>query len=191
MLERKQSGTTAGFGQGYLNCGSSGVKTGTVVYMSGVFSDTGGPSGKAGKPGYAPSGAIQFTPVGATSISGDSNTTYYLMDKLQFKRDDSDLTLDTIVSGQGIITYSEGYFETDQYTLIGDTATVGALLYVSTGGVGAGTTTQPLLTTGSLTGWVPRGIFLGKKTSFDSNYTATGQIYFYFRGVGFNTVATS
>jgi hypothetical protein len=104
-----------------------------------------------------------------------------IFDKLHYKIEDSDLTLDSVSSGQGIVVYRDGFFETDQYDFTVPLASVGQRLYLNAAGT---------LCTGGGNPSVPaRAIYWGTKdqfkasvmgdtpTSFDSNYSVTGMIY--------------
>jgi hypothetical protein len=188
MLEKRIVAPEDLLGEGYLFCGSSGVKTGGWVYLDGVFAADGGPSGKAGKPGYAKSGSLQFTACAGQSlatVSGfqvDYSKPMFMMDKIHFQKEDADLTLDTIVSGEGIVCIKKGFVDTDQYAtnFFNATVSVGAKLYVDTNG---------LLTTGLFGSTTldnsmvkPRAIYWGTKNStnaatYDSNYQNSGYIY--------------
>lgn len=194
MLEKKVVAPTDIYGQGFLFCGSSGLKTGEWVTPSGVFAADGGPSGKAGKPGYAKAGDVLLNAVnglagltvtGAFQIS--YNAPMWMVDKVHFQREDSDLTLDTLVSGQSVHCVMKGQVETDQYAsnFFAATVSIGQPLYVNTAGV---------LTTGLLNGpafeasnFKPRAIYLGTRSTnaatFDSNYTTTGMIWIQILGV--------
>lgn len=166
VLEKRIVPETAAFGQGYLDAGS--VKTGQFVMLDGVFAHTVSRTGD-----FAETGDIRFTL--ASSGNGTLNSGYAVVgviDKLLYKKEDSDLSLDTIDSGAGVIFYQQGYFETDQYNATLSTApTVGAVLYLD--GVGKLTSTAPSVATP-----VPVAIYWGKRTSFNSDYQATGYVYF-------------
>ena len=71
MLEIKVVDPMYREGRGFLNAASGGLKTGRFVKLDGVFTADAGPTGYAGKPGYAASGDIKYTP----ATSGDDLAT--------------------------------------------------------------------------------------------------------------------
>ena len=168
MLEVKSAANAGITGRGYINAAAAGLKIGCFVKLDGVWAAIAGPTGYAGKPGYAPIGGIKYTP--ATS-GDDIATPVFPFKKYHYTPEDSELTKDTVVSGQEIVVFESGEFETDQYSVVMNATTVGTLLYIDA---------SSQLTTGfSALNRVPRAIFLGSKgTSFDSNYEATGLIWF-------------
>ena len=153
-------------GRGYLNAGSSGLNKGCFVRLGGVFATAAGPSGKAGKPGYAPAGAARW------DVCGIYNTGYIIgvVDKLEFQEESSDLSLDTIVSGESVVVYKEGLFETDQYENTITTSTAaGTKLYISA---------SAKLTTTAPANTKPVAILWQVKSTFNSDYAATGLVLF-------------
>jgi hypothetical protein len=115
VLELRQVPEEAANGQGYVFCAAAGLKSGAIVKQNGVWSAAGGPSGYEGKPGYAPSGAKQWAPM-LHSDGVNTNPQTWIIKKYQFRRDNADLTNDAIVSGDMVVAYNQGYFETDQYS---------------------------------------------------------------------------
>lgn len=174
MIENRISAETTKFGQGYLDAGS--VKTGQFVMLDGVFAHTVSRTGD-----FAETGDMRFTL--ATSNNGPMISGYArigMVDKLLYKKEDSDLTLDTIDSGAGVIVHFGGVYETDQYNATLDTLpTVGAELFLDTVGK-LSTASLPAISTGTgliiASGAMPVAIFLGKRVSFNSDYQATGYI---------------
>jgi hypothetical protein len=156
-------------GTGYLSCDpTNGYKQGRFVYLNGVFTSDAGPSGLAGGPGYASSGDRRYSAV--TSASGTTvSGPVYPFKVYHFQPESSDLSLDTAVSGQNIVVYTAGEFETDQHTGVTDSVSVGTLLYLNDNG---------LLTTGGASNGRPVAVYLGKKSSYDSNYTSQAVIWF-------------
>lgn len=160
MLERKIV-VSEGFGEGFLNCGTSGLNRGKWVKIDGAFV-AGQVSGN--RTGLARADSIRFSP--ATSGDGFS-TKVGIFNKLLFQRENSDLNLDTVASGEGIIVYFDGWFETDQYDASVSGATIGQLLYLDANSVLATGVAGPA-----------RAMFWGfKTTSFDSNYHARAMAY--------------
>lgn len=167
MLEVKMMPSEARTGRGFLNAASTGLKKGKFVKLNGVWAADAGPSGYEGDPGYAKAGDIKFDPCNSGVGVG---TKVGVMNKLNFRPDSSDLTLDTVVSGAGILVYYAGWFETDQYdTTLNTAPAYGTLLFVGS---------NSELTTGVGLNARPVARFWGKSTTFDSNYTATGMVWF-------------
>jgi hypothetical protein len=168
VLEKRFVPPSAAMGLGYLG-GTTAISAGQFVAASGTFSA----AVNSGKPNYAESGDFKWVIAdsGVCAIASG----YALVgvaDKLNYRSDSSDLTLDSIATGLGIIVYTEGTFDTDVYGTIADATVIGTQLYLDANG--------KLTTTRSASDQVPRATFLGKKTSgnFDSNYQATGWVMF-------------
>ena len=192
MLEKRIVAPEHLFGEGYLNCGSSGMRTGQWVTPDGVFASNAGPTGREGKPGYAKAGAMRFSAVANYSVAVVSGwhtaisgyVPLYMATKLHFKSDESEKTVDTLVSGEQILCIKKGFVDTDQYAsnFFPASVAIGAPLYI-TGGILS-------------TGWVanqflqnPRAIYWGTKngpnaSKFDSTYSTTGMIYVEILGQG-------
>lgn len=166
MLEVKHVPETARHGRGFLNCGTSGLKKGCFVVSDGKFTNNAGPTGYEGKPGYATNGSQRWSPATQFNTSG---LQVGVISKLEFQRESSDLSLDTLVSGESMIVYKAGTFETDQYeNTITSATTIGALLYLSANSKLTATAAGQ-----------PVAIFWGtKNTTFESAYTATGLVEF-------------
>lgn len=174
-------------GDYYLKCATTSVKKGEVVLLSGAWSHTGGPTGKVGWPGYAKIGdkvayALKTDSVTATGLYGQNPALQFgIVDKNETQIEDSDLTLDALVSGEGVKVYVGGVFETDQYdaTMTWTSLTPGVqLLFFSDAGV---LTTGMVVTpadTGDNPGTVAVARFLGIKSTFDSNYAARAMVRF-------------
>lgn len=161
---------TTAFGQGYLNCGTSGLAKGCFVKMDGVFSADSGPSGKEGKPGYAKAGSIKFSPLTSGALSDTTNTSVGIMQKYEYQREGSDISLDSVVSGESIIVYFDGFFHTDQYdtSITWTSVTPGTTLYVNNSSV---------VTTGGLINAIPRARFWGVASGYDSYYTSRALLF--------------
>ena len=183
MLERRIVPQEAMYGMGYLSCGATAPKTGGWGMISGSFSTVAGPTGREGKPGYAKSGDVRIIALKGSSaafVSGvqtDYSAQLGMLDKLHFQREDSDLTLDTLVSGAGVLFITKGLVDTDQYAsdFFAGTVAIGTKLYIDTNGV---------LNTGTITDQTllkPRAVYMGTRNganaaTFDSNYVSTGYI---------------
>lgn len=165
MIQKRIVDPWSIFGMGYLNAGVSGLKKGAWVKLDGTWAAAGGPSGLEGDPGYATIGAIKFSP----ASTGDGATIpAYPIDKEEFQKESSNLTLDTLVSGEGIVTYRTGIFETDQYaTDITSAMAVGTPLYLNTSSILASAVSGP-----------QRATFLGIKSGFDADHVAKALIMF-------------
>lgn len=169
MLEKKVVNPSDSMGLGYLNCGTSGMKKGQFVKLAGSWSagDITALGTNAHKPGYATAGSMKWSP--ATSGDTTGGTLIGMLDKLEFQRETGDLALDVVNSGEGCVVWTRGEFETDQYVAGVEAATPGTKLFL---GLSAST-----LTTGDDGAGKAVAILLGVKTTFDSNYTATGMIH--------------
>lgn len=190
MLERKIVPQEAKIGNIFFYGPAAGAKKGQAVVLSGWFTDSGGPTGKAGKPGYATvSSARVCYPVGSdiilsTGLGVTSALPILLVDKLNFRVDESDLTLDVIYSGEQCIGYTHGFFETDQYYAFGGDVALGTKMYVATGAaIGSG-----LIATGTaaaVTSPQSRAvaIYWGRKShTYDTNVWAQAPIYIQWIG---------
>lgn len=193
MLEKRIVAPQHLFGEGYLFCGSSGMACGGWVTPSGTFAAAGGPTGKAGKPGYARAGSMLLNALAnctAAVVSGFQTTAnnhvpLWMATKLHFKREDSELTVDTLVSGEQVVCVKKGFVETDQYAsnFFAASVSIGTPLYINGSGV---------LTTGWIVNQAlinPRAIYWGTKNgtnaaTFDSSYATTGMIYVEILGQG-------
>jgi hypothetical protein len=162
VLEKRIVNEADIFGLGHfaITPGSTRNK-GTFVYMNGVHGTDNATYG------YAQTNDIKFSAV-ATAVIATGVEPCYVMDKLEFQPEDSDLTLDTINSGEGIRVFMGGTFETDQYsTTINSAFPIGDKLTLDSSG---------LLASGA--GLKKVAIFLGLKSSFDSNYSAKALLMF-------------
>lgn len=174
MLEIKAVDTTQREGRGYIFCGSDGLNQGKFLKLNGIFTWDAGPTAYAGKPGYASSGGQRYD---AATSGDDIATAVYPFKKYHYTAEDGDVTLDTTVSGQEIVVYKGGEFETDQYNALITIAKVnaasivpGALLYLDD---------SSQLTTGyDTTNRVPRAMFLGLASTFNSSYAAKSMMWF-------------
>jgi len=92
------------------------------------------------------------------------------VNKILFKREDADLTSDTITSGEYLILYDGGEYETDRYGTIHINADYGWPLYVDANG-------KLTTVTGSPNNR-PVAIFISSGASFDSDYHAASMIWF-------------
>jgi hypothetical protein len=170
VLEKRIVPETAGIGHGFYDLTAAGggvLRTGQFVMLNSVFAATVSRTGD-----YAEAGDTRWTI--ASSGTAGINSGWNIIgvaDKLAYKKEDSDLTLDIIESGAGIIVYTQGFFETDQYnTDMNTDPAVGDPLYIDTVG-------KLCKTAGGLNA-KPVAIFWGKRSTFDSNYQATGYVYF-------------
>ena len=164
-------------GRGYIAVGPSNttVKDGQFVKLDGVWAAAGGPSGRAGTPGYASANDIKWS----MAASGDTwANPVYPFKRYQFAPESSDLTLDVATSGEQVVVFMAGEFETDQYNAnITTDMSVGTLLYLDANYKLASGTQLATATYGK-----PVAQFLGfnnqSSTTFDSNYTASGMLWF-------------
>lgn len=111
---------------------ASEYEVGSWCSLDGVFSaaDILALGTSANKPGYAYVGDPKLTQV-TTGVTGR----VYPIDKLIFIPEDSDTSHDTVPAGACAIYYTEGRFETDQYTSVSGTgAAFGDYLKLGTGG---------------------------------------------------------
>lgn len=108
-------------------------EVGTWCSLNGVFSAgdiTSLGTANSNKPGYASVGDPKLTQV-TTGVTGR----VYPIDKLITIPEDSDADHDTVPAGASAIYYTEGRFETDQYTTVSGTgAAFGDYLKLGTGG---------------------------------------------------------
>ena len=106
---------------------------GTWVSLNGEFSAsdiTALGTSNSNKPGYASTGDKKLTQV-TTGILGR----VFPINKKIFIPEDSDTDHDSVAAGQMCIYYTEGQFETDQYTSVSGTgAAFGDYLKLTTGG---------------------------------------------------------
>jgi len=164
LIQKRIVAPTDIFGLGYINCGTSFHK-GCWVKLDGKWAAKAGPAGLEGYPGYANAGDIKFSP--ATSSDG-STVPAFPCDANEFQREGSNLSLDLLTSGEGVITFKGGIFETDQYsTDITSNLSIGAPLYLTStsilaSGEGDGTVAH--------TGVPVRAYFLGLKSGYDSDH---------------------
>lgn len=99
---------------GYMAGDSATYKKGTMVVASGTFSASdisSLPAGQKNAPGYAQVGYVKLVRayVGAGKRS-------YPMDKIIFVPEDGDDDLDTVKKGEQVVYYTEGTFETTEFT---------------------------------------------------------------------------
>lgn len=177
-------------GDYYLKCGVTGeIKRGEFVLLSGAWTHAGGPTGLAGRDGYAKSGdkaahAFSANSVLATGTWGQSKwISVGIADKNLTQVDYGDLTLDKMVSGDGIKVYVGGVFETDQYNADDSWTDMIAgeqMLYISDAGVLTTGIAQTQVTTGvdGLAGSVAFARFLGVKSGYDANYAERAMVRF-------------
>lgn len=169
MLDPKVVPSDGVNGLGVANVGASGIRKGSWVKLDGAFSsgDVTALGTYAHFPGYGRAGDPKWSTVAATGLG---TVLMGMVNKLEYVRQDSNITLDYVYSGEMIQVYTKGEFETDQYATadFANTVTPGTLLYVNANGV---------LATGYLSGETPRAVFLWKKSSYNSNYTSAAAIY--------------
>lgn len=112
MIEVKIPGLR--HGQAYI---AGAYRKGSFVKKDGVFSqsdiDALG-AANSNKPGYAKVGSMKLTQV--TAAAAGQAGEVYPINKLIFKPEDSDASMDLIPAGSGVIFYEGGEYETDQYT---------------------------------------------------------------------------
>lgn len=129
------------------------------------------PAGKAaasyggGGPKYANTG----DPLVTLAVAADTLLTpVYPVNKLLFKVDGADTSNDTIASGEYLGYYQGGQYETDVYGTIFAGAAFGAFLFLDAN--------SKLTTT---TGGAAVGMIIEHAgTNFDSNYLATGLLWY-------------
>ena len=170
MLEPKVYPPDGVNGLGVAYTGSSGIRKGSWVKLNGSFSttDVAGLGTNAWFPGYGRANDAKWTPVAATGLG--TAVTLGMVDKVEYDRQDSNLTLDYVYSGERCLVYTKGEFETDQYATadFATAPTIGTMLYVDANGV---------LATGYLSGETPRAVFMGMASSYNSNYTTRAAIW--------------
>jgi len=164
MIEPKVPGVRTGMG--YIKIGPSETFTqGAFVKLS---SSTWG-SEAPGTPGKAYNGALCYVPA---TDSDDINTPVYPIKKLIYKPENSETDLDTVSSGDGIIIFMGGQYETDAYDtdVEWDSVDPGTLLYLNSDSV---------LTTGQASDTTPaRARFLKVASSYNSKYASREVIWY-------------
>lgn len=164
MIEVKIPGLRDG--RGYLKIGPSA----TAVKGSFVKLDSAAWGAEApGTPGKAYNGAIGYVP----ATSGDKiNTFVYPTNKLLYKPEDSEVNSDTILSGEGVIIYKGGQYETDAYNTTDTWAGLapGSMLYLDASSV--------LTTSFDDTSFVPRARYLGMASSYSSKQSARALVWY-------------
>jgi len=138
MIEVKVAGLRL---TGY-NGHTTTVNKGTFMYKAGEFAAGHGP---LGTPGYSSVGDLRMLPAGATTHSGFG---VFPVNKLIFAKQGADQDLDTIASGVGLIYYTGGQYETDEYdiTVSGTGTAKGDQLWLNSSGqisLSAGATADP------------------------------------------------
>ena len=178
MLEKRIVPEEAAYGGGYLNCGTAGLTNGALVKLNGSWSAQAvtGVLGTtyANRPGWARTGAPLYAPM-ENSDTAQAVPETWIIKKYEYQRETSDLALDVIYSGEGIVAYDQGFFETDAYSLH-QGATSWATVAIGAGLIASG----GYLATGSaiaLSYQPRRAIYWGYKSSYDTNYWAKPPIY--------------
>lgn len=118
MIEPKIPGIR--HGMGYI---AGAYYKGSFVKMDGEFSSsdiTALPTGQKNKPGYASAGDLKLTQV--TSAATGQRGLVFPINKLNYKPEDSDTSLDLIDAGASVIYYQGGQYETDQFLAVSGTA---------------------------------------------------------------------
>ena len=168
MLEKRIVPETAAF-YGYLYvAGVTALKNGNVCKLNAVYANTAGPVDGGTQWAYPtmPTTGWSF----ASMLDTDThiaNSQTFVIKKYEYAKEGADKALDAIYSGESIVAYNEGWFDTDQYQTEVATAAVGTNLYVSGG---------KWSTTKTATGAI-RGKFWGMKASYDTNYWNAAPIY--------------
>jgi hypothetical protein len=161
MLEIKQPGTRH---SAYWDGIGGTVKQGQFVKMNGFATADLGPAGQAGAAKYAASGdAIVSLASGLDTVSKN----VFPVKKYHFKPETSDLTLDPLNSGEFLVYYQGGEYETDIYGTISTNPPYGAWLFLDANG--------KLTTT---TGSAVVAEFIQKASTYDSSYTAAAMLWF-------------
>jgi len=156
----------AGFadGRGYFK-GTPGTeyKTGTFVKLTTSWSTE-----APGTPGKAYNGATCYI---VTTDSGDQNV--YPMNKLLYKPEEEETESDYVISGDGVIVYKSGQYETDNYNTTDtlSSLTPGTLLYTDENG---------LLCTGchGSKNAKPRAMYIGMYSSYSSKQSARAMLWY-------------
>lgn len=177
MLEVKIAGVrhSAHWDGGLAGSGATGptLYRGMWVYENGVAATNLGPALNGGNlrtPRFAAAGDRVVT----IATSGTAATKKcYPVNKLLFQREDSYLdnssALDKIASGEYLIYFEGGEYETDRYGTIASSAKFGDPLYLDANGY---------LTTATGAALAVRATFIDHKSTYDSNYHVTGMLWF-------------
>src|SRR3990167_2724377 len=165
MLEIKQPHWRWSAYYNGLNSGGTATTLyrGMFVKISGKATGNYGPTATAGGPKYASSGDLLMTAARAadTETGPVFPVGYHIT-----KEDGSDLDNDTLASGFEIVYYQGGEYETDQYGVVTG-GTFGVYLFLDN---------NSKLTTSSSGAAV--AIWVDQSSTFDSNYSATGMLWF-------------
>ena len=169
MLEKRIVPETAAF-YGYLYvAGVTALKNGAVCKLSAVYANTEGPVDGGTQWAYPtmPTTGWSFTAMVHTDNALNGPNTW-LIKKYEYAKDNADVANDVIYSGESVVAYNEGWFDTDQYqSTITNATSIGTNLYVS-GGKWTSTATS---------GGTVRGKYWGIKSSYDTNYWNAAPIY--------------
>jgi len=169
VLEKRIVPETAAF-YGYLYvAGVTALKNGNVCKVNTNYWNTAGPVDGGTQwayPTMPTTGWTLASMVHTDNAANEPNT--WVIKKYEYVKEGADKALDAIYSGESIVAYNEGWFDTDQYQsdISGSTA-VGAKLYVSGG---------KWCATATISNSV-RGRFWGMKASYDTNYWNAAPIY--------------
>jgi len=108
------------------------VKRGTFMYVAGEFAAA---HAAPGTPGYANTGDLRMLIAAGAYIQSGNGC--FPVDKFIYQLEGADVDLDTIASGQGMICYVEGEYETDIYntTASGTGVAKGDYLWLDTSGL--------------------------------------------------------
>jgi hypothetical protein len=145
--------------------------------MNGVAAANLGPALNAGNNRTPRFAATGDTVVTIATSGTDLTWPCFPVNKLQFQKEDSDTSLDTIASGEYLIYFEGGEYETDRYGTMATAAVFGDPLYLDANGY---LTTVTGVAGTAATG--PRATFIARKTTYDSNYGVTGMLWFRVRG---------
>jgi len=180
MLWPKNAPSGAREGRGYIAVVplQTTVKDGYFVKLAGVWSSAQAAAitTYAGKPGWASANDMLYT----VATSGDTWTNpCYPFKRYHFQPESSDTAIDYATSGESVVVFTAGEFETDQYAAaITANMAVGSLLYLDS----AGKLTSGQQLQASPSAGRPVAQFLGfnnnSPNSFDSNYMASGMLWF-------------
>lgn len=164
MLEIKQPGMRLSAYWDGTGDSSGNAKQGQFVKMNGLATAALGPTATAGGPKFAASG----DKVVAVAVTADTLTgPVFPTKKYHFKLEDSDLTLDTLTSGEYLVYFKGGQYETDNYGAISAAAAYGHYLFLDASG--------RLTTT---TGGAAIATVIQKAATYDSNYSGAAMLWF-------------
>jgi len=131
--------------------------------------------GTGNRPGYAQSGDALMTIATSGQTLMDSGSTPLLTNKpcypvkrLNYKLEDSDISLDTVSSGEYFVFFEGGEYETDRHAVT--SASYGDRLYLNGSGW--------LTTSTGTSNLIPVATVVDYTSTFDTNYNSSGMLWF-------------